>query len=77
MPFFFKFEVTVASYGGRQPSKILEPAVVGTPFWVKISFSATGTPARGAKFSPLVLASSIDFACANAPSLSRYKNAFT
>ena len=23
----------VASYGGRQPSRIFEPAVVGTPGW--------------------------------------------
>ncbi len=32
MPASFNFVTTVASYGGRHPSKILEPQVVGTPF---------------------------------------------
>jgi hypothetical protein len=37
---------TVASYGGRQPSRIFEPLVVGTPSVTTTSLSATGTPAR-------------------------------
>ncbi len=44
--------VTVASYGGIQPSRIFEPTVVGTPLVVKMSFSARGTPASGPSFSP-------------------------
>ena len=32
MPASFNFVTTVASYGGRQPSNIFEPQVVGTPF---------------------------------------------
>ena len=38
---------TVASYGGRQPSRIFEPQVVGTPSVTTTSLSATGTPASG------------------------------
>src|SRR3954447_6899419 len=38
---------TVASYGGRQPSRILEPQVVGSPRVHMLSLSATGTPASG------------------------------
>src|SRR4051795_1610211 len=29
---------TVESYGGRQPSRIFDPHVVGTPDWVSTSF---------------------------------------
>src|SRR5689334_24907915 len=43
---------TVASYGGRQPSRIFEPLVVGTPSVTTTSFSATGTPASPAPRSP-------------------------
>src|SRR6476659_2653820 len=39
--------VTVASYGGRQPSSTRDPHVVGMPFMHRTSFSARGTPARG------------------------------
>ena len=39
--------VTVASYGGRQPSRIFDPQVVGMPLVVKTSLSASGTPASG------------------------------
>src|SRR6266540_635834 len=39
--------VTVASYGGTQPSRIFEPHVVGTPSVVSTSLSANGTPASG------------------------------
>src|SRR5215217_7667400 len=35
---------TVASYGGRQPSRIFDPLVVGTPSVTTTSFSATGMP---------------------------------
>src|SRR5438552_12871612 len=38
---------TVASYGGRQPSRILDEHVVGMPRVVMLSLSATGTPASG------------------------------
>ena len=44
--------VTVASYGGRQPSRILEPAVVGMSAVVKTSLCASGTPASGPSVSP-------------------------
>ena len=44
--------VTVASYGGCQPSRIFEPAVVGMSSVVKTSLSASGTPASGPSFSP-------------------------
>src|SRR5687767_3440536 len=37
--------VRVASYGGRQPSRILDPAVVGMSVVVKTSLCAIGTPA--------------------------------
>ena len=39
--------VTVASYGGIQPSRIFEPAVAGTPACTTMSLSASGTPASG------------------------------
>src|SRR5437764_11013790 len=37
----------VASYGGTQPSRMREPAVVGTPLVTMTSLSASGTPASG------------------------------
>src|SRR5437762_934007 len=37
--------VTVASYGGIQPSRVREPQVVGMPWVVSTSLSASGTPA--------------------------------
>src|SRR5262245_33153725 len=46
------FVTSVASYGGRQPSRILEAAVVGTPLVTITSFTATGTPASGPSRSP-------------------------
>src|SRR5262247_1118812 len=42
----------VASYGGRQCSRILEPQVVGTPFVAITSLIAIGTPATGPSASP-------------------------
>ena len=38
---------TVASYGGTQPSRILEPQVVGRPSVARTSLTAIGTPASG------------------------------
>ncbi len=37
--------VSVASYGERQPSRILDPQVVGMSTVVNTSLSASGTPA--------------------------------
>src|SRR5687767_2383675 len=37
----------VASYGGRQPSRIFDEHVVGIPRVHMLSFSASGTPASG------------------------------
>src|SRR3954454_24971018 len=38
---------TVASYGGRHPSRIFDEHVVGMPFVHRLSFSAIGMPASG------------------------------
>src|ERR1700686_3255139 len=38
---------TVASYGGRHPSRIRDEHVVGTPRVHRLSLSAIGTPASG------------------------------
>ena len=43
---------TVASYGGRQPSRIRDPQVVGMPSVAMTSLSASGTPASGPSCSP-------------------------
>src|SRR3954467_1844403 len=37
---------TVASYGGIQPSRILDPQVVGRPSVASTSLTAIGTPSR-------------------------------
>src|SRR3972149_9755274 len=42
---------TVASYGGRQPSRIRDPQVVGTPRVHMLSLIATGTPASDGSVS--------------------------
>ena len=55
--------VTVASYGGIQPSRIFEPTVVGMPSVVKMSLSASGTPASGPSFSPAARFASTARAC--------------
>src|SRR5262245_1308057 len=49
---------TVAVYGGRQPSRIRDEHVVATPRVHRLSFSATGTPARGPGSRPAATASS-------------------
>src|SRR6478752_5010271 len=49
---------TVAVYGGRHPSRILDEHVVGIPRVHRLSFSATGTPASGPGSSPRPTAAS-------------------
>src|SRR5664280_1121576 len=68
---------TVASYGGCQPSRILDPAVVGTPRWVSTSLQASGTPASGPSASPRARRSSTSRAPASAPSASTCRKAPT
>ncbi len=67
----------VESYGGRQPSRIFDPTVVGTPLVVSTSFTATGTPASGPSSSPAARRSSTARAAASAPSVSTCRNACT
>src|SRR5450631_4725674 len=67
----------VASYGGIQPCRILDPAVVGMPLVVAMSFTAIGTPARMCSSSPAVRRWSILRAVASAPSVSRCRKALT
>ena len=74
-PAAFNFATTVESYGGRQPSRIFDPAVVGIPFCARISLTAIGTPASGESFSPLARFLSIASACSKAPALSICKKA--
>src|SRR5450759_729447 len=59
---------TVASYGGRQPSRIRDEQVVGTPRVHRLSFSATGTPANRPGSSPDATRWSMAVACARAAS---------
>src|SRR3954469_2883574 len=63
----------VALYGGSQPSRIFEAAVVGTPLVAITSLTATGTPASGPLISPL----STLAAAESAPSRSTCRNACT
>src|SRR6266704_3502317 len=67
----------VASYGGRQPSRIFDPQVVGTPLVVNTSLTATGTPASGPGLSPAARRASTAAAAASAPSESTCRNACT
>ena len=76
-PDCLSFATTVESYGGRQPSNIFEPHVVGTPFCAKTSLRASGTPAKAESFSPLLRFASTSRACARAFSLSTCKKACT
>src|SRR6478735_2296430 len=69
--------VTVESYGGRQPSRIFEPQVVGMPRWASTSLSASGTPASGPSLSPAARLASTAAAAARAPSVSTWRNAWT
>src|SRR5207248_6691463 len=45
-------DTTVASYGGRQPSRMRDEHVVAMPRVQRLSLSATGTPARGPGSAP-------------------------
>src|SRR6478735_7062683 len=70
--------VTVASYGGSQPCRILDPAVVGIPFWTTMSLSASGTPASGdAGGAPSARALSTARAWASADSVDTCRKACT
>src|SRR5450755_2733289 len=75
MPASRSLRTTVASYGGRQPSRIFEPHVVGTPCIASTSFNASGTPASGPRVAPAARRASTAAAAASAPSASTYKNA--
>ena len=68
---------TVASYGGRQPSRIRDEQVVGTPRVHRLSFSATGTPASGPGSSPAATRASIGAAAWRASSASTRLKACT
>src|SRR5947199_8487457 len=48
-------ETMVASYGGRQCSRIREEHVVGTPRVHMLSFKATATPASGPGSPPAAM----------------------
>src|SRR5450631_519836 len=67
----------VASYGGIQPCRILDPAVVGMPLVVAMSFTAIGTPARMCSSSPALRRWSMLRAVAMAPSASMCRKALT
>ena len=59
---------TVAVYGGRQPSRIRDEHVVGTPRVHRLSLSTIGTPASGPGSSPRATAASTASAAARADS---------
>ena len=67
---------TVASYGGRQPSRMRDEHVVGMPRVHMLSLSATGTPASGPGSSPRATAASTASAAARASSASTRLNAW-
>ena len=68
---------TVASYGGTQPSRILEPQVVGSPLVASTSLTAIGTPSSAEAGLPAARRSSDARAAARAPSVSTWRNACT
>src|SRR3981081_3922799 len=45
-------DTTVAAYGGRYPSRIRDPAWLGTPSVQNRSFTASGTPPSGPASAP-------------------------
>ena len=61
---------TVASYGGCQPARIFDPAVVVRPLVTIMSFSAIGTPASGPSGSPALCLRSTSAASRSEPWLS-------
>src|SRR5205085_8126970 len=67
--------VTVDSYGGRQPSRMRDPQVVGMSAVVKTSLTATGTPASGPSGRPAARAASTARAAASARSAGTSRNA--
>src|ERR1700756_5192004 len=68
--------VTVASYGERQPSRILDPQVVGMSIVVNTPLSASGTPASAdGSRSPAATALSTAAAAASAWSAATCRNA--
>src|SRR5579864_1359407 len=73
-PARFSRRVIVASYGGRQPSRMREPQVVGMPIVVNTSLTATGTPASGPSGSPLLRLESTSAAWASALSAATCRN---
>src|SRR5665648_1218439 len=52
MPAALSRSTSVASYGGIQPCRILDPAVLGIPLVTTTSLTAIGTPASGCSSSP-------------------------
>src|SRR6478735_10444716 len=76
-PASLRRRTTVASYGGIQPSRIFEPQVVGRPSVASTSLTATGTPSRRERMSPVARRSSESRAAASAPSASTCRNACT
>src|SRR5919198_362640 len=77
MPACLMRRVIVASYGGNQPSRIFEPAVVGRSFVTTTSFIASGTPASGPSDSPFARCLSTARAASSAPSVSTCRNAWS
>ena len=67
---------TVASYGGTNPARILEPQVVGTPAVHSTSLSATGIPVSGRQL-PDAIARSAASACRSASSAVTARKAST
>ena len=78
MPAARSREVTVASYGGTQPSRIFEPQVVGASVVVNTSLRARGTPASGdAGDSPAAMDLSTAAAACSASSELTCRKAFS
>src|SRR5665647_1586555 len=77
MPTALSLVTIVASYGGIQPCRVRDPAVVGSPLVVAMSFTAIGTPARMWSSSPPIRRLSMVRAVASAPSASMCRKAMT
>ena len=67
---------TVASYGGRHPSRMRDEHVVGSPRVVRLSLIAIGTPASGPGSSPRATAASTSLAARRASSARTRLNAW-
>lgn len=68
--------MTVASYGGFQPSRMRDPHVVGNSCVQMMSLIATGSPASGGSPSPFARRSSQRFAAASADGRSTDRKAW-